>query len=203
MWHNSENKGIFMSRNEETINYLKTRRSVPLPFLQEPAPTSAELEEILTIGTRVPDHGKIVPWRLISYSGDARVKIGEKLAALALKRNPDMDEDAIKAEKKQFLPAPVTIGVISKTSEHFKVSELEQILSAGAVALNLVHGANALGFGAHWVTRWFAYDDEAAKMLGASEGEQFVAFVHIGTASRRLEERDRPDLKEVVSEWVG
>ncbi len=188
--------------NKQVIEYLKTRRSVPLPFLQEPGPSAKELEEILTIGTRVPDHAKMVPWRLITYSGQARAIIGKKLAEMALARNPDMDEDAIKTEKNQFLPAPLTIGVLSKTSEHFKVAKIEQILSAGAVALNLVHGANAFGYGAHWVTRWFAYDKEAAEMLGANDGEQFVAFVHIGTATRRLEERDRPALSDIVSEWV-
>jgi len=185
----------------ETINYLKTRRSVPLPFLCEPAPSEKELEEILTIATRVPDHAKLVPWRLVVYKGEARQKIGENLAEMAKAKNPDIDEEAYQAEKKQFLPAPITIGVISKPIEHFKVLSIEQLLSAGAVALNLVHGANAFGYGAHWVTRWFAHDKKAAKMLGANEGEQFVAFVHIGTPSRRLEERDRPMLKDVVSEW--
>jgi len=185
----------------ETINYLKTRRSVPKPFLQNPAPSEKEMEEILTIATRVPDHAKLTPWRLVVYKGDARQKIGENLAEIAKKKNPNIEDEVLEIERNQFLPAPITIGVLSKPNEHFKVAPMEQVLSAGAVALNLVHGANAFGYGAHWVTRWFAYDKEAAKMLGANEGEQFVAFVHIGTPSRRLEERDRPMLKDVVSEW--
>ena len=192
-----------MSKNQDLIDYLKTRRSVPLPFLVEPGPNEKELEEILTIAIRVPDHGKLSPWRLITYAGDARAEIGEKLAKIAIKKRKNIDQEAIEVEKNQFLPAPITIGVLSKPVEHKWISEKEQLLSAGCVALNLVHGANALGFGAHWVTRWFSVDEEAKKMLGAKTGEDFVAFIHIGTAKKTLEDRERPDLKNIVSNWQG
>lgn len=187
----------------EVQDYLKTRRSVTLPFLIEPGPDKAQLDEILTIGVRVPDHGKLSPWRLIIIAGDDRAKAGERLAEIRKSQKPDTEEAALEAERKQFLPAPVTIGVLSSPKSHPKVPELEQLLSAGAVAMNLVHGANALGFGAHWVTRWFAFDPEATTMLGAKEGEQFVGFIHIGTAETRLEDRDRPNLGDVVQNWEG
>ena len=190
-----------MSRNEELISYLKTRRSTPLPFLQNPGPSASELNEILTIGTRVPDHGKLSPWRLIIYQGDNRIKIGKELALIAKDNNLRLSDEEIEAEREQFLPAPLTIGVLSSPIKHFKVPQSEQVLSAGAVALNLLHGANALGYGAHWVSRWFSFDERAAIMLGAKEGEKFVGFIHIGTPSRRLEDRDRPDLKDVVTNW--
>lgn len=190
-----------MSRSQELVDYLKTRRSVTLPFLQEPAPNAEELAEMLEIATRVPDHGKLAPFRLITYRGGARIKIGEQLAAIAQQRNPDADEAMLEKERNQFLPAPLTIGVLSTPVDHPKIPQLEQVLSAGNVAFNLVHAVFALGFGAHWVTRWFAYDEEAATMLGAKPGEQFVGFVHIGTPQTRLEERDRPDLRAIVSEW--
>jgi len=190
-----------MSRIPELLDYLKTRRSVTLPFLAEPGPTSAEIEEMLTIATRVPDHGKLAPWRLVTYSGDDRALIGERLAEIAKRRNPAIEPEALENERRQFLPAPLTIGVLSSPKPHPKIPEFEQLLSAGCVAFNLVHAAYAMGYGAHWITRWFAYDTEAAAMLGAREGETFVGFIHIGTPQIRLEERDRPALGDVVSKW--
>lgn len=190
-----------MSKNPELIKYLTTRRSTPLAFLQEPGPSAEDLELILTIGTRVPDHAKLCPWRLVIIEGDARKAAGDRLAEIAKANNPDLNEEQLDKERKQFLPAPLTVGVLSVPVEHKKVVELEQVLSAGNVALNLVHGANALGFAAHWVTRWFAYDVEATAMLGAKEGEQFVAFVHIGSTETRLEDKPKPDLDKLVTRW--
>src|SRR5690606_33278811 len=118
-------------------------------------------------------HGKLAPWRLVVFSGDARAAAGEKLAALAQQKRPDMDEAAIEIERRQFLPAPRVIGIISSPKEHFKVPEFEQLISAGNVALNLVHGAYALGYAANWITRWYAFDAEAAELLGARAGERF------------------------------
>lgn len=182
-------------------DYLLTRRSVGIAFLKEPGPTAAELEQILTIGTRVPDHGKITPWRLVVIEGDARRQAGEKLAEIAVRNNPGLDEASLEIERGRFLPAPVTIGVISSPKDHPKVPEFEQLLSAGNVAFNLLHAAHALGFGACWVTRWYAFDAEAAAMLGARDGERFVGFVHIGTPTAVIEDRPRPALGDVVSYW--
>ncbi len=190
-----------MSANAVLRDYLLTRRSVGIAFLREPGPTAAELEQILTIGTRVPDHGKITPWRLVVIEGEARRQVGEKLAEIAVRNNPGLDEASLEIERQRFLPAPVTIGVISSPKEHSKVPEFEQLLSAGNVAFNLLHGAHALGFGASWVTRWYAFDAEAAAMLGARNGERFVGFVHIGTATTAIEDRPRPALDDVVSRW--
>jgi len=183
--------------------YLATRRSVVLPFLHEPGPDKAELEEILTLGVRVPDHGKLAPWRLITYQGEARQRIGERLAKIAKDNDPGLTPEDQACEETRFLPAPLTIGVLSSPVEHPKIPEFEQLLSAAAVAFNIVHAANALGFGAHWVTRWFAYDRAASGMLGARKGERFVGFIHIGTPTTHLEERQRPKLEDVVSQWRG
>ncbi len=192
-----------MPANPDLRDYLLTRRSVGLAFLQEPGPSEAELETLLTIATRVPDHGKITPWRLVIFAGEARRAAGEKLAAIAAARNPGLDEAGLEIERNRFLPAPLTIGVISAPRPHPKVPEMEQVLSAGNVAFNLVHGAYALGYAASWVTRWFTFDAEAAAMLGAGPGEQFVGFVHIGTPSTAVEDRPRPALSEVVTRWNG
>ncbi len=190
-----------MPANPALRDYLLNRRSVGLAFLQEPGPSPSELETILTIATRVPDHGKITPWRLVIFEGDARRDAGERLAAILGQRRPDLDAASLEAERQRFLPAPLTIGVLSVPQEHPKVPELEQVLSAGNVAFNLLNAAFALGYAASWVTRWFAFDDEAAAMLGAGAGERFVGFVHIGTSRAVIEDRPRPALSDVVTRW--
>ena len=182
-------------------DYLKTRRSVGIAFLKDPGPTPQELDEILQIGTRVPDHGKFVPWRLIVIEGEARAAAGERLAAIQKVRRPDIDEASLDIERKQFLPAPLTIGVILSPKPNPKSPEIEQLLSAGNVCFNLSHAAFALGFAASWTNRWYGFDTEAQQMLGARGGERFVGFVHIGTPTAVIEDRDRPDLSQVVTRW--
>jgi len=190
-----------MPASEAMLDHLLTRRSTGIAFLREPGPSAQELQTLLTIGTRVPDHGKITPWRLVIIEGDDRVKAGEMLADIAARRTPGLDQASLEAERNRFLPAPLTIGVLSAPQPHPKVPEFEQLLSAGNVAFNLLHGAAALGFGAFWVTRWYAFDDEAAAMLGARADERFVGFVHIGTASAAIEDRPRPELSSIVRRW--
>jgi nitroreductase len=190
-----------MPANAALRDYLKTRRSVGIAFLKNPGPTPEELDEILTIGTRVPDHGKFVPWRLIVIEGDARAAAGEKLAAIQKARNPALDEASLDIERRQFLPAPVTIGVLLSPKPNPKAPEMEQLLSAGNVCFNLSHAAFALGFAASWTNRWYGFDTEAQQMLGAKGGERFVGFVHVGTPTTVMEDRDRPDLSKVVTRW--
>lgn len=190
-----------MPANAALRDYLLSRRSVGIAFLREPGPNPEELEQILTIATRVPDHGKIVPWRLVVIEGEARQQVGERLAEIAARKDPTLDAAALEVERQRFLPAPLTIGVISSPKVHPKVPELEQLLSAGNVAFNLLHAAHALGYAASWVTRWYAFDAEASAMLGAGADERFVGFVHIGTPAASIEDRPRPDLADVVSRW--
>jgi nitroreductase len=192
-----------MPANAALRDYLKTRRSVGIGFLKDPGPTPEELDEILTIGTRVPDHGKFVPWRLIVIEGDARAAAGERLAAIQKARNPALDEVSIDNEHRQFLPAPVTIGVLLSPKPNPKAPEMEQLLSAGNVCFNLSHAAFALGFAASWTNKWYGFDTEAQQMLGAKGGERFVGFIHIGTPTTMIEDRDRPDLSKVVTRWQG
>ncbi|NGP17857.1 nitroreductase family protein [Devosia aurantiaca] len=190
-----------MAVNVTLRDHLLTRRSTGIAFLGEPGPTAEELQTLLTIATRVPDHGKITPWRLVIVEGEARRQAGEKLAEIAARNTPGLDEASLEVERQRFLPAPLTIAVISSPQDHPKVPEFEQLLSAGNVAFNLLHGAAALGFGASWVTRWYAFDAAAGEMLGVRPGERIVAFVHIGTAKTALEDRPRPALGDVVSYW--
>src|ERR1700748_2959469 len=111
-----------------------------------PGPTPAELETILTIGARVPDHGKLAPWRFIVFEGEARAKAGEVIAQAFAKANPDADENRVAAERKRLARAPLVIGVVSRAASHPKIPDWEQVLSAGAVCMNLVTGAHAQGF---------------------------------------------------------
>jgi len=190
-----------MPTNAALRDYLKTRRSVGIGFLKDPGPTPAELEEILTMGTRVPDHGKLVPWRLVVIEGEVRRQVGERLAEIQKANNPALDDASLERERNQLLPAPVTIGVIFSPKPIPKAPELEQLLSAGNVAFNLVHAAFAMGFAASWVTRWFAFDTAAQQMLGAKGGERFIGFVHIGTPTVAIDDRERPDLGKIVTRW--
>jgi nitroreductase len=190
-----------MPRNAALIDYLKTRRSVGIGFLADPGPTPEELDEILTIGMRVPDHGKFVPWRLVIIDGEARAEAGLRLAEIARQNRPEIDEASLANERRQFLPAPLTIGVILSPKPNPKAPELEQLLSAGSVCFNLCNAAFALGYGASWVTRWFGFDVAAQQMLGAKGGERFVGFVHIGTPTITPEDRDRPVVADLVTRW--
>jgi nitroreductase len=182
---------------------LKTRRSISAQFLAEPAPNETELAEILTIASRVPDHGKLTPWRFIVFRGDARLKAGEALVKRFAELNPDADEKKLAEERSQLARAPLVVAVVSRAAPHVKIPEYEQLLSAGAAAMNLVHAAHALGFAAQWVTGWIAYDEAAGRILGLQPGERFVAIIHIGTSTVPPVDRPRPPLSEIVSEWKG
>jgi len=149
----------------------------------------------------VPDHGKLVPWRLVVIEGEVRRQVGERLAEIQKANNPALDDASLERERNQLLPAPVTIGVIFSPKPIPKAPELEQLLSAGNVAFNLVHAAFAMGFAASWVTRWFAFDTAAQQMLGAKGGERFIGFVHIGTPTVAIDDRERPDLGKIVTRW--
>lgn len=190
-----------MPANPALRDYLLSRRSVGPAFLKEPGPGPDDLATMLTIATRVPDHGKLTPWRLVIIAGDDRRLAGEALAAIAARNNPALDDQSLEVERNRFLPAPLTVGVISSPKPSDKAPELEQVLSAGNVAFNLVHAAHAMGYAASWITRWFSFDDAAATMLGALPGERFVGFVHIGTPTIVPEDRPRPSLESVVSRW--
>lgn len=187
----------------DAIDLLKTRKSVSTSFLAEPGPDAAQLDEILTIASRVPDHGKLAPWRFIVFEGEARTKAGEALAALFSEKNPGVDEKKLEEERKRLAQAPVVVAVVSRAAPHVKIPEFEQLLAAGNVAMTLVLAAHALGFTAQWVTGWIAYDPDAGKILGLQPGERFVGFIHIGTSTVPYQDRPRPNLADLVTRWEG
>jgi len=185
----------------DTLTLLKTRRSIPAVNIAEPGPSDPQLAELLTIAARVPDHGKLVPWRFILFRGEARRAAGEATAALLARRRPDADPKLIENERARFTRSPLVVAVVSRAVPHVKIPEWEQVMSAGAAAMNLVVAANALGFAAQWLTEWVAYDEEARALLGLAPEERLAGLVHIGTPNTPPFERPRPDLAEIVTDW--
>ncbi|HET6552623.1 MAG TPA: nitroreductase [Dyella sp.] len=184
------------------LDLLQQRHSAPSRQLGEPGPDAATLKTLLEAAIRVPDHGKLVPFRLIALQGDAKLAFGERLAALSLRVNPDLPESKREKERTRYTFAPLVMAVISRTDATSKVPVIEQQLSAGCVAYNLLLGAQALGYGAQWLTGWAAYDREAAKVLGLVDNEHVIGFVHIGTPQIEVPDRERPELADVLSTWT-
>ena len=191
-----------MEFNVTSLDTINQRRSVPSRQLAEPGPDAAQLAQLLNAAIRVPDHGKLVPFRLLTISGGARARLGEQLAALHLRNQADIAPSVLDKDRERFNHAPLIVAVIARIEpDHPKIPAQEQLLSAGCVAYNLLLGAQALGFGAQWLTGWAAYDRDAAQLLGLSAIERVIAFVHIGTAQESVPERTRPALADVVGEW--
>lgn len=188
--------------NDAMLAMLATRRSVKPDRLQTPAPAGEELDRILTIAARVPDHKKLVPWRFIVFEGEARKAAGELFAAACQAEEKEPSPIRLDTERARFLRAPLVVGVISRVTKRPGAPEWEQILSAGAAAFGLCLAANALGYGTSWVTEWVAYSPTVRAGLGLAENERIAAFVHIGTPMEKPEERDRPKLADIVTRWM-
>src|SRR6476659_262522 len=183
----------------EALDILKTRRSVKPIELAGPAPAPAELETLLTIASRVPDHGKLTPWRFIVVEGDARAKAGDTIAAVFKAANPQATDEQVAFERNRLARAPLVVAVVSRAAPHVKIRQLEQVLSSGAAAMNLVTAAHALGFAATWITEWYAYDRRVLDALGLAPHEKIAGFVHIGRPVKPPEGRPRPPLADIVT----
>lgn len=184
------------------IDILATRRSVKPDRLAEPAPRGEDLERILTVAARVPDHKKLVPWRFLVFEGAARAKAGEVFAEACLaEENETPSAFRLETERGRFQRAPLVVAVISRVTPRPGAPEWEQILSAGAACFNLCLAANALGYGTSWLTEWIAYSPTVRARFGLAENERIVGFVHIGTPREKPEERDRPSLDTIVARW--
>jgi nitroreductase len=188
-----------MRNDIKLIDYLQERHSTPVAQIKEPGPSREEVDAILAMASRVPDHGKLAPWRFIVYRGDLRQALGEAFLAIALQDNPELAEAAREAERSRFTRAPVVIGVISTAAPHVKIPEWEQVLSAGAVCLNMLMAANAQGYVANWRTEWVAYDERAHAALGIRPEEKVAGFIHIGSSDFPVPDRPRPQLADIVT----
>lgn len=183
------------------LTFLKTRKSASAKALGLPGPTPAQLAEILEIAVRVPDHGKLTPWRFVLFEGAARAEIGQAFATRWRALHPEHGEDMLAFQRGLFLRAPVVIAVVSTAAAHSKIPEREQLLSSAAVCYNIVLAATAVGLDAQWQTDWVAYDNEAMAAMGLKEGERVSGFVYIGTTTAPLEDRPRPDPQTLVTRW--
>ncbi|MBS0584641.1 MAG: nitroreductase [Proteobacteria bacterium] len=183
------------------LEFLNSRLSVPSRQLGEPAPSAEQLDRLLAAALRVPDHGKLMPTRLLLIRGETRAKLGTALAAIHRRIEPGVPEAALEKDRERYNFAPLIVCVVARVDEqHAKVPAQEQILSAGCVAYNLLLGAQALGYGAQWLTGWAAYARDAAALLGLAANERVIGFVHIGTAREPAREGPRPDLAKTVGE---
>ena len=187
----------------EALDLLKTRRSVKPVEMSGPGPATAEIDALLTIASRVPDHGKLTPWRFVVFEGDARLKAGEIIASIFKGKFPDATEDQIAFERARLSRAPLVVAVVSRAAPHVKIPEWEQVLSAGAAAMSLVLAAHALGYAASWITEWYAYDRGVLDALGLGPTEKIAGFVHIGRVREKPEDRPRPPLAEIVTRFGG
>jgi nitroreductase len=185
----------------DALSLLRTRRSVKPIELGEPAPAGSEIDTLLTIASRVPDHGKLSPWRFIVFEGSARNAIGETIAEAFRSDRPDATADQIEFERKRLARAPLVIAVVSRAAPHVKIPEWEQVMSAGAATMNLVTAAHALGYAANWITEWYAYDPRILRAMGLADHERIAGFVHIGTPAKPPEDRPRPELSEIVTRY--
>ncbi|HEY0301834.1 MAG TPA: nitroreductase [Rhizomicrobium sp.] len=187
----------------DALELLKTRRSVKPVEMTGPGPTPSEIDTLLTIASRVPDHGKLTPWRFIVFSGDARRAAGAPIAAAFGASHPDATAEQIEFEANRLTRAPLVIAVVSRGGPHAKIPEWEQQMSAGASAMLLVTAAHAMGYAASWLTEWYAYDRAVCEAFGLSASERIAGFVHIGKPGKPPEDRLRPKLETIVTYYAG
>jgi len=184
------------------LTFLKTRKSGSAKALGLPGPNPGQISEILDIAVRVPDHGKLNPWRFVLFEGQTRADIGNAFAARWKVLHPEHGEESMTFQRGLFMRAPVLIVVVSTAAPHAKIPEWEQLMSSAAVCYNMVLAATAMGFDAQWQTDWVAYDPEAMAAMGLKGTERVSGIVYIGTTNAALEDRPRPDPQALLTRWV-
>lgn len=182
-------------RSDAVLARLAVRRSASAQLLAAPGPSEAEIDQILHLGARTPDHGKLFPWRFVVLGPQSRADLSEALAALA-EAQGRVDKDLAVLAK--LANPPLTVMVVSTPIQGHKVPVWEQQLSAGAVCMNLEHAADALGYSASWITDWYAYDPAAVALFGVRDGETIAGFIHLGTLTEAPLERPRPVMAHKV-----
>jgi len=182
--------------------YLASRRSGKPRDLAAPGPSLDQLREMVRIASRTPDHGKLAPWRFVIVPDDQREALAVLLEQAYLAEKPDAGRLEIEAMHQFARQAPALVVVLSSPKTASKIPVWEQELSAGAATMNLLHAAHAMGFAGGWLTAWPSYNDTVRNAFGTAE-ERIAGFVFIGTPSRELEERPRPELDDILSIWPG
>lgn len=188
----------------ETLTLLARRRSAKAALLKAPGPTAEQLDALLQIAARVPDHKRMVPWRFVVFEGEARARFGDVLAATLAKEDKEPPSEVrLETERQRFLRAPLVVAVVSRVIDNPGAPEWEQVLSAGAATFNLCLAANAMGFGTCWITEWYAYSPGVKAALGLAANERIAGFVYIGTEDEKQPDRERPVMASIVSRWQG
>jgi nitroreductase len=184
----------------ETLALLARRRSTKLMGLSEPGPNAEELNALINLAARVPDHGKLGPWRFVIIDGDARDRAGAALEQV-IRNDEGVDDARREFVRGWFKRAPTCVMVVSSPRPSPKVPEWEQILSAGAVCFNLLIAAHALGYAGSWLTEWPTFDERARSALGLANEERIAGFVYLGTPAMGAAERVRADVSSRVSRF--
>lgn len=185
----------------QTIELLSRRRSAPPLTMTGPGPDAQQLEILLTLAARTPDHGKLAPWRFIVFEGQARERAGAIFARVFASNHPEASAEQLAVEVKRFTHAPLVIAIVSTAREHVKIPQWEQALSAGAVCMNLTTAAAAMGFVSAWLTQWISYDAQVLEELGVRTGEKVAGYIHIGRPTTIIEDRPRPALADIVTRF--
>ena len=189
-------------RDARLIDFLLSRRSIVADLMEEPGPSDDELRQILSSAMRVPDHGRLTPWRFVLIRGRAREELGLLISEAFKEENPDAHERLIMREQQRLCRAPVVVAVISRVLKEHKIPEWEQILSAGAACQTMLIAALSMGFAAQWLTEWYAYHPKLRDAFGLEDEDRIAGFVYIGNADA-LSDRARPIYEDVVSHWVS
>lgn len=188
--------------SEATLAFLAHRRSIPVAKFAGPGPSPDEVDALLRIAARVPDHGKLGPWRFIVFEGAARQAAGAVLEAAARRSQTHLPEEALTLEAERFTRAPVVVAVVSRLIESPKIPEWEQRLSAGAVCHQLILAASAMGYVGQWLTEWCAYDADVLAAFGLGAGEKIAGYIYLGSVTEASPERVRPNVAERVTRWT-
>ena len=184
----------------ETLDLLLSRRSGSAKAMTGPGPDANQLRRILAAAVRVPDHGKLTPWRFIIFEGEGRARMGAILGE-AIAGERDSSPERVEQEKNRFLRAPIVIGVVSRAREQIPIPVWEQQLSAGAVCMSIVIAAHAMGFVANWITEWCAYHPKVLERIGLKPAERIAGFIYIGHPVDALEDRPRPPLDSIATRF--
>lgn len=190
-----------LNDTSSVLALLATRKSASAKAMAAPGPTPEQLSEILRLGVRVPDHGKLAPWRFLLWEGDARARFGDVLRARWQELHPDHGGQTLDAAHGLFLRAPTVLGVVSTAQEHPKIPVWEQQLSAAAVCMNILYAATAMGIGCQWNTGWVVYDPLIATAMGLQPHERLAGLIYFGTSTAPLEDRPRPDPATLLTRW--
>lgn len=190
---------IKLNDTSSVLAFLKSRKSASAKTMSGPGPSADQLTEILNIAVRVPDHGKLSPWRFVLIEGEGRARMGEGFAQVWAKNNPSHSSESLNFQHGLFMRAPMILVVVSTAAVHSKIPIWEQQMSAASVCYNAVLAATAMGFDAQWQSDWVAYDQGAKAVMGVAAQERVAGIIYFGTTTVALEDRPRPDVASLLT----